>query len=523
MDKPDHVIYAHESLLATPQGFLRFTLLFAILGVTATALAEFGTMWLLMHQRFIDDVGTASASGFMVSTVAVMTLALYWLAGSEWQRGQRQRGRAYYAVAVVILLWAVWDWARPWNSSLWFDFSGDAGNLISGNAGKSAPGWFQLLIDLPLAIAFSACGLLFIRSKRHLAEVVEQWRNQQTALAKIAQDRQARAAEDAVARREAELAHIEAHRASLTAYMVRRAHDGDGAAIEARRDELLNAAQDIRIPQFRSHQLIAEADRLSQQLAGGDQPQAHTGPPPADKPGAMAGKPKTNGTGKATAALLGLALLLRLSAPHPAYAQSASDQCATAPVFQLLLDVSGSSPLADRQYLAAVIPVIDERIRALPMCSSVLIVTVGDARTVPSMPRLKVLARTVPGKGATRDEIARDVQQLLASMPDHIAKKPDSRSELVTAFADASRNTNPQAKAPNQVVMLSDGVEYSSLANCGTGRCRFPAPRFSLAGTTVAIYGVGLGLSGERAMALTNTWEKFFAKAGVKADLRRTF
>src|SRR6185437_8663668 len=108
------------------------------------------------------------------------------------------------------------------------------------------------------------------------------------------------------------------------------------------------------------------------------------------------------------------------------------------PVFQLLLDVSGSSPLADQQYLAAVVPIIDERIKALPICSVVMIVTVGDARVIPSMPRLKVLARTVPGKGATRDEIAREVHHLLLGMPDRIAKRSEGRSELIAAFADAA-------------------------------------------------------------------------------------
>jgi hypothetical protein len=158
------------------------------------------------------------------------------------------------------------------------------------------------------------------------------------------------------------------------------------------------------------------------------------------------------------------------------------------------------------------------------MCSEVLIVTVGDARVMPSMPHLKVLARPVPGVGTTRDEIAREVHQLLLAMPGRIAKSPQERSELIAAFGDAARNTNTAAKEPNQIVMLSDGVESSNLADCEkTARCRFPTPPFSLGGTSVAIYGVGLGLPGERAMALTRNWEKFFAKAGVKADLRRTF
>lgn len=525
MDKPDHVMYAHETLLAQPQGLLRFTLLFAILGVTAVALVDFGSMWLLMHQRFIDEVGNATVSGFMVSTVAVMTLALYWLAGSEWQRGQRKRGAAFYAVAVVLLLWAVWDWARPWNTALWLDFSPNTGDLLSGNAGRPAPGWFQLLIDIPLAIAFSACGLLFIRSKQYLGEVFEQWRTQQTALAKITQERQASSCEATLARREAELAHLEAHRAQIAGFVVRRAHDGEVAAIEARRNALLKAAGDIRISQTRSHELLGEADKLSQRLLSSGEPETQTVvPPPRGSPGLLAGKPKTNGGGKTAAALLGFVLLLHLCSPHPAFAQTSIDQCAAAPVFQLLLDVSGSSPLADQQYLDAVIPLVDQRIRALPMCSEVLIVTVGDARVTPMMPHLKVLARPVPGKGTTRDEIARELRQLLLVMPDRIAKGPQERSELIAAFADAARNINTAAKEPNQIVMLSDGVESSNLADCEkTARCRFPAPTFSLGGTSVAIYGVGLGLPGERAMALSHNWEKFFAKAGVKADLRRTF
>lgn len=261
-----------------------------------------------------------------------------------------------------------------------------------------------------------------------------------------------------------------------------------------------------------------EADKLALWLASVNEPDDKTPEPPLVAP------PKFNGKVRAAGAFCALLLTFHAYAPESAHAQSTADPCATAPVFQLLLDVSGSSPLAEQQYLAAVIPLIDERIRALPMCSEVLIVTIGDARVVPSMPRLKVLARPVPGVGATRDEIAREVRQLLLALPGRIAKSPQGRSELIAAFADAARNTNRQAKEPNQIVMLSDGVESSNLADCEkTARCRFPAPGFSLDGTSVTLYGVGLGLSGERTMALTRNWEKFFAKAGVKADLRRTF
>jgi hypothetical protein len=514
------VIHAHEVNLALSRGWLRLQLLATFGALVATALFDFLSVWLLMRQKFTDDLGNNTSSAFMVATVAVMTLALYALAGREWEQGRRKLGWAFYLGAIVLVLWALADWAEPWNAGYWQRFH-PGGNAFSPVASQPVTGWFDLLIDIPLALAFSACGLLFIRLKARFGRLVEQWRRQEEASAKIAQEQDAVASEAGVARLIQAIEHLEANFVAINEYLVRRALDAEVSTIEAQRQAILQKARSILTSEATRQHLTIEADKLALWLASlsasNDDGHAELSPPSAMPP-------KLNGKGKAAGAFCALLLTLPLLSPHPAQAQSSAEACASAPVFQLLLDVSGSSPLADPQYLAAVIPIMTERIRALPMCSTVLIVTVGDARVVPSMPRAIVLARPVPGKGTTRDEIARGVRQLLLTMPERIAKGPQERSELIAAFADAARNTNLQAKEPNQIVMLSDGVESSNLADCEKkARCRFPPPSFALAGTSVAIYGVGLGLTGERAMALTNDWEKFFAKAGVKADLRRTF
>ena len=518
MNTPPPVIHAHEVNLAVSRRWLFLALLVTFAALVATAIIDFASVWALMRQKFTDDLGNNTSSAFMVATVAGMTLALYALAGREWEQGRRKLGWAFYLGAIVLVLWALADWAEPWNAGYWRRFHPD-GSAFAPGASQPAMGWFDLLIDIPLALAFSACGLLFIRLKARFGRLVEQWQRQEEASNKIEQERAATESEAGVARLMQAIEHLETNREPITDYIVRRACDAEIGAIEAQRQALLQKARSIVTTETTRQHLTAEADKLTLWLASlhGTDDQNHIEPPPMVSP-------KFNGKGKAAGAFCALLLVLHAYAPEPARAQSSADACATAPVFQLLLDVSGSSPLADQHYLDAVIPVIDQRIRALAMCSEVLVVTVGDARVVPSMPSTKVLARPVPGKGTTRDEIARGIRQLLLSMPERIDKSPQERSELIAAFADAARNTNAQAKEPNQIVMLSDGVEQSGTMDCGKPKgCRFPAPSFSLAGTSVALYGVGLGLPGERAMALTRNWEKFFARAGVKADLRRTF
>lgn len=167
-------------------------------------------VWLLMRQKFTDDLGNNTSSAFMVATIAVMTLALYALAGREWEQGRRKLGWAFYLGAIVLVLWALADWAEPWNAGYWQRFHPD-GNMLAPVASQPVTGWFDLLIDIPLAFAFSGCGLLFIRLKARFGRLIEQWRRQEEASGKIAQEKAAAASEAGVAQLTQGIEHLEAN------------------------------------------------------------------------------------------------------------------------------------------------------------------------------------------------------------------------------------------------------------------------------------------------------------------------
>jgi len=189
----------------------------------------------------------------------------------------------------------------------------------------------------------------------------------------------------------------------------------------------------------------------------------------------------------------------------------------------LLLDASGSSPAQDPNFIAAAEPLIEEKLRSMPMCSQVMVVTVGDASTMPAMLRTRIQVRTTRD-GATVNDIAAALRRFLSGFPDRIKGHEQGRSELIGSLADASRNVNQNATAPNVIIVLSDMIENSGLANCETRACRLPGnPALSLANVSVTVYGAGLGLPSARALALTKAWEQYLNRAGATADLHRTF
>ena len=235
-------------------------------------------------------------------------------------------------------------------------------------------------------------------------------------------------------------------------------------------------------------------------------------------PAAAGGLAKTS-----FASVLALIVMLSLALSPAARAETTTEMCASAPVFELLVDSSKSSPARDAGFIAAAIPLVLQKLRTMPPCSVVQVVTVGDASLIPLMLRSRIQIRTTKD-GATMDDIARALSQFLGAFPGRIKDHEQMRSELIGGFSDAAHNLNPHARVPNVIIMLSDLVEESALANCSRAvPCRLPVPPFSLGNADVTVYGVGLGLPSHRALALEKAWDSFFNKAGVKPDLRRTF
>jgi hypothetical protein len=200
---------------------------------------------------------------------------------------------------------------------------------------------------------------------------------------------------------------------------------------------------------------------------------------------------------------------------------AADDLLARAPVFELLLDVSGGSPATNPAFMAAAWPGIEEKIRSMPMGATVIVTTVGDSASMPMMWRTRVQAKTTKD-GAPVAAIVRGLKNLVLSFPERIKGKEDKKSHLITGLFEASRQLNPNT-TDNVIVMVSDLIEISPLANCTPPRpCKLPPPNFKLNNAHISILGSADRLPPKQAMTILKAWEAFFAKAGVDLRLYKT-
>lgn len=204
-------------------------------------------------------------------------------------------------------------------------------------------------------------------------------------------------------------------------------------------------------------------------------------------------------------------------------ADSTKDLLATAPVFQLLLDNSGSSPATDQNFVNSAWPIIEAKIRSLPMGTVVIVNTVGDASLSSLMKRTRI-QKVTTSEGAAMEDIVRSLKSIVLGFPKRVQGQEHGQSHLIGGFFDASKNLNINASTKNSIVALTDLIEFSSMANCYKDKaCRLPKPAFKLDNTEIVALGVGRGLSSDREIAVFSSWEKFFSQTGGSFDLRKTF
>ena len=78
---------------------------------------------------------------------------------------------------------------------------------------------------------------------------------------------------------------------------------------------------------------------------------------------------------------------------------TSAEMIARAPVLQVLLDNSGSSPATDQASIDRAWPIIEKEIRVLPMAGKVLVFTVGDASATYSSAAFRIQKRTSSNNG----------------------------------------------------------------------------------------------------------------------------
>lgn len=212
-----------------------------------------------------------------------------------------------------------------------------------------------------------------------------------------------------------------------------------------------------------------------------------------------------------------------LSACERAHGAATSEVLAKAPVFQLLLDNSGSSPATDPNFMRSAWPLVEGRIRAMPLGTVVIVNTVGDASLPPLTLRTR-LQKRADAEGAAVEEVVQSIRAVVLGFPKRVLAGAHGQSHLVGGVFDASKNINRSASGPNVIVMLSDLIEYSPLANCYKVKaCPLPKPTFQLENTEVLALGVGRNLASDREMAVFSAWEKFLDQTGATYSLKKTF
>jgi hypothetical protein len=202
---------------------------------------------------------------------------------------------------------------------------------------------------------------------------------------------------------------------------------------------------------------------------------------------------------------------------------STAEILAKAPVFQLLLDNSGSSPATDADFVNTAWPVIEGRLRSMPMGTVIIVNSVGDASLAPLSMRTRI-QKLSSGEGAPLEDIVQVAKSIVLGFPKRVQATAHGQSHLVGAIFDASKNINQQSTTRNVIIVLSDLVEFSPLANCHRNRtCPLPKPSFQLGNTDLLALGVGRGLPSDREMAIFAAWEKFLDQAGARHSLKKTF
>jgi hypothetical protein len=503
----------HEDRQNHPPLLTRFELVLFLSLTIFTAIADIGTVCFAMKQRYVDAFGNFSGSWFELIAISSMTLCAYFAVGLLWEKGHKRMAIGLYLVIPCLLalslatteasrFQAAWSGVHPSGESV---FSGETGD---NNASNEAPAWFLIGCDILFAFCLTIAGLLFIWSKRKLVKCLEDWKILKIGDGILAREEKRSERENGVCELEGlntSLRSPELHQRIVRQVGSQAIKRYNGRVLD-RRDQaigVLNSVESSAAEKSRAQVIVEKAQEC---LAAVDH---------------YAGFGFSKKAGSTVMVIP--FLLVCFAFGLPARAQSTEELCRSAPVLQILIDASGSSPARDPGFISAVEPLVEKRLRSMPVCSQILIVSVGDASVMPIMLRTRIQMRTTRD-GATIDEIVRGVQRFLHGLPDHIKAHEQARSELIGGFADASRNVNSNARLPNQIIVLSDLIENSTLANCEMRTCRLPDnPKLSLTNAVITVYGAGLGLPSSRAIALTKAWEVYLTRAGAVADLHRTF
>lgn len=466
-------------LAAAPRPWLRRGLLGALLWTLGSAVADILVASHVTALMRVDVWGRPAPFDLVTLGLSVATLFVYGVIGQAWERGARRLAEAMYGLLLAFMTAALFpSWGGWFQELLGLDWTpvGLAGSLL-------------------VAWVFSCSGVMFLLAKKRLWQWVELWR--QRAIA-----------EDGLRKREAVARHRQAAEEAGRFLRAYEQPDQWMQPVDGMLPRILARVRQAVQQRYQAPAMAAEAD-----------------------PGSSAATRRLATRLRAYGAH-GLASLARVRRPAVSCLLAGllltqagcgnvplDDPRTTAPTFALVVDQSQSSPALNTNWVASMFPyIVDEVLRTLPMGARVVTLACGDMRQQQRENTSYLQARTTK-LGLTRQQLFAWTHAELVHLAEAGKAAPAPRSELVACLAEAAKLLNPQAARPNTLLMLSDGIEDSDLADCSVKArkpCVLPTPAFRIpANTQVVMYGVGIGVSGSRTAALQAAWKKFLMAAGL--------
>ncbi len=196
-----------------------------------------------------------------------------------------------------------------------------------------------------------------------------------------------------------------------------------------------------------------------------------------------------------------------------------------ADTYQILLDVSGSTPIVSPAFMRAVVPKVSEAIAKLPVGSRIKVFTVGDDKAEPLSIDMRV-QRQKTEQGDTAKELATVVPNMIAAYLNNLRAHPElmqGESSLSPAFLDASKWC--QSGKPCRIEYWTDGMEYQPQIIAWPKEYMKPLPGIAgldLKGADVVMYGVGQGVTSQARVAIEQHWQVWLkAHNAGSIDLRR--
>lgn len=197
---------------------------------------------------------------------------------------------------------------------------------------------------------------------------------------------------------------------------------------------------------------------------------------------------------------------------------------ASADTLVVMLDISGSTPIVEPNFIRSSMPIITEKIGRLPIGSNIEVMTVGDDKRMP----LNLHFYVQRMKDKHRDTVvnlSRNIPTMVTQYLNSVRESPQTKmqgeSSLSPGFLDASKLCQKGKQCES--IFFTDGMEYQPHVIAWPRDYNKPLPPIDgldLNGMNVTMYGVGQCAKGlesgcatsQARISIENHWQKWLKK-----------